>query len=930
MIFKHYVLHGLLAVAMATDPLASAQNLPEGVTKVASVEGITEYQLKNGLRVLLFPDPSKPTLTVNITYLVGSRHEGYGERGMAHLLEHMVFKGSAKHPNIPKEFNEHGARFNGTTDYDRTNYYETLTATDENLKWALDLEADRMVNSFIRKEDLATEFSVVRNEFEAAENNPDRVLMDRIMSSAYIWHNYGRAVIGSKEDIERVPIDNLQAFYKKFYQPDNAVLLVAGTMDEARTLALVNQAFSSIPKPSRVLTPTYSVEPTQDGERSVTLRRAGDTKLMAYGYHIPPGSHPDFAAISVLVDALTNQPAGRLYKALIDTKKASYQYGYTRNQRDPGFAYFSAELRQDQSLDSVRNTMFDMMDNLPKHPFTEAETETAKARVLKFIDLVMRDSDRIGLYMSDYMGTGDWRLIFLYRDAVKKLTPADLNHVATAYFLPSNRTSGIFQPEAKAVRAEIPDAPDVAALVKDYKGDPNMALGEAFDPSPMNIDVRTKRSQSAKGLRYAFLPKATRGNTVTLQMVFRYGDETSLMNKSAIASATAQMLDRGTKTRSYQQIRDELDKLKATVFTYGQNQTANVQVETTKENLPAVIRIVADMVKNPSFPEKELETAKLDYLSYIESQQQQPQALAQRTSDRLLTPRPKGHPLYVQTFEEEIKDLEAVKVTDLQQFHKEFYGTDNATVAVVGAFDEPAIRKLLSDEFGSWKAAKPYTRLVRQYVNIKPGASPQLLQTSDKANAVFMAGLNVPLRNDAPDYPALYMANYILGGSFDSRLLSRLRQKEGISYGTRSSLFADEVDPAGGLRMSAIYNPENGERLEKAFREEVEKMATEGVTAEEVTKAKAAIRQNSQVQRAQDGFLASRWNTYLALNRTFAFDADFEKKIQALTPEQINTAIKKYVNYANLTMVKAGDFERAARKQAEKQPASSMGGSPKN
>ncbi|MBU1821879.1 MAG: insulinase family protein, partial [Bacteroidetes bacterium] len=205
-------LRRLLAAALVgllLTPSLFAQDIPKGMKKITSVEGITEYQMDNGLKVLLFPDPSKPTATVNITYLVGSRHEGYGETGMAHLLEHMVFKGTPKHPNIPQELTEHGARPNGTTWYDRTNYFETFSATDENLKWALDLEADRMINSYIAKKDLESEFSVVRNEFESGENSPFRVLLQRVTSAAYEWHNYGKSTIGNRSDIENVPIENL-------------------------------------------------------------------------------------------------------------------------------------------------------------------------------------------------------------------------------------------------------------------------------------------------------------------------------------------------------------------------------------------------------------------------------------------------------------------------------------------------------------------------------------------------------------------------------------------------------------------------------------------------------------------------------------------------------------------------------------------------
>ncbi|NJK84268.1 MAG: insulinase family protein, partial [Saprospiraceae bacterium] len=285
---------------------------------MTTVEGITEYQLNNGLRVLLFPDQSKPTITVNITYLVGSRHEGYGETGMAHLLEHLVFKGTPKHKDIFKEFKEKGASWNGTTWYDRTNYFETFPASDENLAWALDLESDRMINSFIAKEDLDSEMSVVRNEFESGENDPTGVLLERVLSTAYLWHNYGKSTIGSRADLENVPIERLQAFYRKYYQPDNAVLLVAGKIDEAKTLQLVDQYFSPIPKPDRELYTTYTREPVQDGERFAELRRVGDVQVASCAYHIAPGSHPDYPAIDVLVELMTSEPSGRLYKALVE------------------------------------------------------------------------------------------------------------------------------------------------------------------------------------------------------------------------------------------------------------------------------------------------------------------------------------------------------------------------------------------------------------------------------------------------------------------------------------------------------------------------------------------------------------------------------------------------------------------------------------
>src|SRR3984893_18128466 len=287
----------LLMICAAT---AFAQTLPQGVEKKATVGGITEYDYANGLRVLLFPDPSSPKVTVNMTYLVGSRFEGYGETGMAHLLEHTNFILSTNGRNIKKELTDHGANWNGTTDYDRTNYFETVTASDENLKWAVGLEAERMVNMRMEKALLDTEMTVVRNEFERGENNAQNILEERVVATAYLWHNYGKSVIGSRADIEKVPIDRLAAFYKKYYQPDNAVLVIAGQFDPAKALALVAETVGTIPRPARTLDAGYTIEPVQDGERFVELRRVGSTPIVMAAWHGPALAHPDSAAIEVL------------------------------------------------------------------------------------------------------------------------------------------------------------------------------------------------------------------------------------------------------------------------------------------------------------------------------------------------------------------------------------------------------------------------------------------------------------------------------------------------------------------------------------------------------------------------------------------------------------------------------------------------------
>ncbi len=856
----------LVAIASITTP---AQNpaLPKGIERVTSVEGITEYRLSNGLRVLLFPDPSKQTMTVNMTYLVGSAVEDYGETGMAHLLEHMVFKGSPKHRNIPEELTSHGARPNGSTSYDRTNYFETFAATDENLNWALDLESDRMVNSFIAKKDLDSEMTVVRNEYEAGENSPFNVLLERLIATSYVWHNYGKSTIGARSDIENVPIERLQAFYHKYYQPDDAVLTIAGKFDEGKTLALVDKYFSPIPRPTRTMQKIYTIEPTQDGERSVTLRRVGDTQLVQAIYHVPAASHADFAAVNILAQVLGDTPSGRLHKALVETKKASSIFGFNFELREPGIAVFGAEVRQGDSLDAARDILVQTIEDLSTKPPTKEEVERARGQLLKDFDLNMNKSGLIGLIMSEYIASGDWRLFFLERDRTRKITQEEVQQVAARYFKPANRTLGMFIPTPKPDRSEIPATPDVAAMLKDYKGEAAIAAGEAFDPSPTNIESRTKRAEAA-GVKMALLPKKTRGGTVVAQMLFRFGDEQSLMNRATAAQLAGAMLMRGTTKHTRQQIQDELDRLKARAFVSGVPTQATLFIETTRANLPAVMRLMAEVLREPAFPEKEFDLLKQEHLAGIEQQKSEPTQIAFTAFNRQISPFPKGDPRYVSTPDEDIAELNAATLDSAKQFYHDFYGASNAQLTVVGDFDEQEITKLTTQLFSDWKSPRPFKRVPSIFREIAP--ANQTFQAPDKANAFFVAGFLFDMRDDNADYAAVTLGHYMLGGGFlNSRLAARIRQKEGLSYGVGSGIFVSAIDHYGRFTATAIYAPQNVEKLEAAFKEEVARMLKDGFTAEEVEAAKSGYLQSRQVSRAQDNELLNRSNTYLFLGRTW-------------------------------------------------------------
>jgi len=917
--------------ALAKGPSTAASKpsatLPKGVTHVTSVEGIEEYRLENGLRVLFFHDPSKQTAVVNITYLVGSRHENYGETGMAHLLEHLVFKGTPNHPNIPDELTSHGTRPNGSTWYDRTNYFETFSATEENLDWALELEADRMVNSYIKKEHLDSEMTVVRNELERGENSPSGILMERILSTAFLWHNYGKDTIGARADLESVPIDRLQAFYRTWYQPDNAVLVIAGKFESTRTLGKVAEYFGRIPKPARKLPTTYTLDPTQDGERMVTLRRVGDTQVVSAAYHIPSGAHADYAAIEMLEYVLGDVPSGRLHKGIVETKKASSAGAFAFQLKEPGILYATAEVRKESPIEPAQTALFSIIEQeIQKNPATKEEVERAKLDYEKGFELAMSNPERVGVSLSEWAAMGDWRLMFLHRDRVKKVTPADVNRVAAAYLKSSNRTAGVFVPTEKPDRAEIPLAPDVDSIVKDYKGGEPIAQGEVFDPTPENIEKRTVRTAMKGGVKAAFLEKETRADIVNLSLNFRFGDVNSLKNRGTAGDLAGMMLMRGTKKKSRQDIYDAMDKLKATVAVSAGPTSATANILCKRAQLPEAMALAAEMLKEPGFDAKEFEILKQELLAAYEESRNEPGTKASTAYTRHLYPYPKEDPRYASTADEDIAEIKRVTLDEVKAFHKDFYGASNGELAVVGDHAAKDVQKLYEKHFGGWKSPKAFARLVPVWTDA--GTKNENIEAPDKANAELRLGQRVQIRDDDADYPGLVLGMFMTGGGFlNSRLAVRVRQKDGLSYGVGGGFSASALDKEASFSGYAIFAPQNRDKVEKAMLEELQKVVDSGFTEDEVKQAKSGWLQSRVVGRAQDGSLARSLGSYLFIDRTFAWDADLEKKVMALTPAQIQSALKKHMDPKKISVFKSGDFAKPAPAAPAKGGGGSSGGS---
>lgn len=870
---------------------------------MVTIEGITEYRLDNGLKVVLYPDLSKPTATVCMTYLVGSRQENYGETGMAHLLEHLMFKGSTNYPNPTAEFTNRGFQMNGSTWLDRTNYFLSFVSNESNMKFALGWHADAMVNSFIARKDLDSEMTVVRNEYEMGENSPMSVLMKRMQSVMFDWHSYGRNTIGARSDIECVEIENLQNFYRRYYQPDNAVLAVTGHFDVDQVLEWVSEAFGPIPKPARALPHEWTVEPTADGERTFTVRRPGEMQMVMVGYRIPAALHPDYEPVAMATQILGDSPTGRLYKVLVETGMASQVFGYSIAARDPGFVIFGAVVQKDTDMAPVKAVLLDTIQNaFAREPVTEVELKRQKVDQATMFDRQLADAENFGVSLSDYIALGDWRLFFADREMIKAVTGEQINAAAAKYFVRDNAVIGEYIPTTDTQRAEITAAPSPEDVLAQYTFEAEGRSVEAFDPSQANIDAKTTR-MSVGGVELALLPKASMGDTVVVQMKFLNGNKTTGAN-AALGMLMTAMLNRGTTHLTRDQIDDAFTDLKM--------EGSPFKFTTDREHLTDALALVGDIMCNPSFPAAEFDTLKQQTLVALQAKTDDPMVLGRDALTRHFNTYEAGDSRHTETSAELIEGVKALTLDAVREHWKTVFGTQKGLIAAVGDFDKDefvaALKRFVIDQK---TPTVPFERAVSDY---KPVSAVRVaLDAPEKENAALFARVDFAGNQSDKDAAALYIADWIVGGSngLSNRIMDRLRQKEGLSYGASSTLRLPLFGDRAQWSCGAIVAPQNLKQAEDSLRDLLATAVKDGLTADELEKAKQGMLEYRTVNRSKDTVLAGGWLNMMEGGHTWAFSAELDDEIRALTLDDVNAALRRFADPDKLTFVLVGDMAKA-------------------
>ncbi|HEX7915814.1 insulinase family protein, partial [Rudaea sp.] len=676
-----------------------------------------------------------------------------------------------------------------------------------------------------------------------------------------------------------------------------------------------------IPRPARTLEPTWTLDPVQDGEREVTLRRVGAEQAVALLYHTPAGPAADSAAFGAVLNALTDTPNGRLHKRLVEAGKARNVFGYGFGLAEPGYLVIGSLLRPTDDLAAARKILLDSVEGLAAEPITAAELKRAQQKAANDFEQTMNDPQNFAIAISESISQGDWRLFFLDRDRTKNLKLDDVNRVAKTWLKPSNRTLGQFVPTEKPDRVPNPQKVDVAATMKDFKGGKAIAAGEAFEATPANIDARTQRFTLPSGLKVALLPKKTRGETVNLQWQAHFGNEANLKGQRLAAQFAANMLMRGTTKHTRAQIADLADAQHATIGVRGNAFAVHADVETRREHLADTLALLAEVLREPAFPAEEFEQLKHQETGKLEADSKEPNAIAGRALTRYLYPRSPDDPRYTATFDEAIAAVGALKLDDVKRFYSEFHGGNNAELAIVGDFDAAAVKAQVTRLFDGWKSKAAYQRVPSPMSEAK--ATTLTAETPDKANALTQGTLPLPLQDTDADYPALLAAAEVLGqNQFDNRLIARLRIKDGLSYGAGGNLWASQFEPSGGFGFYAIYAPQNRAKVEAGFHEEIQRFARDGINAEELASAKKAYASGVADSWPQGGFEAGMLTDVQQIDRRMDYYTNLHKAVADLTLDQVNAAIRKWIKPENVVWSQAGDFTKTDNKAAVAAPAS--------
>ncbi|MCP2025826.1 zinc protease [Flavobacterium sp. HSC-32F16] len=916
--------------SLCFSAMVCAQKSNPNFTSVKAVGGIEEYMYQpNGMNVLLLQDNASPVVTVQIVYRVGSKNEVLGNTGSTHLLEHLMFKGTPTFnkksgTTITDVLQNTGAQLNATTWYDRTNYFETLPS--DKIGLALQIEADRMRNSLLLKEDKDAEMTVVRNEFERGENNPNSVLDKEIWSAAYIAHPYHHSTIGWKSDIEKAPIEVLKNFYNTYYWPDNATLTIIGDFKKDNVFALIEQYFGKIAKAPNVMPQPYTEEPQQYGPRKIIIKKPGELGVINKAYKIPGALHEDLPALNILGEIIGSGPSSILNKTFVDSRMAIYAYAGASNFKEVGLFTIGIGFPASSKHEDIDAKIAEVVAKIQKEGVSQDEVNRVVAKISAQTILARDGSGVIASELTEAIAAGDWTEYVTGVDRLKKVTPADVLRVAQKYLVEDQSTTGYFIPKQNGSQIEpSPQANKYMAENGPYyyrhveEGQSHNAIPDIMPaPSQQNYNtIETALDQNAggktataykrekvQGIDVVYV-KTSAKDFVTVVGSISLGNFSNENKNSMIPSLTAEMLSQGTVLNDKFKFSEKLQKLGVALNINASASKISISFKCLSKDVDQVTALLAEALRSPLFDKNEFENIKQQFIGNTQQNLNDPRQRGTIALTRNIYA--KGNPNYDLTVEEDLANIQNATLEDLKAFHKKYFGPASMHMVIAGDTENANFNASLKKSFKNWKGG--VSEPLKFDETPKTAAKTEVVSIAEKPSAELFIGQYTGLKRSDADFIAFNIATYTLGGGFAGRLMQTVRDNDGLTYNITSATAGSSMT-GGYWYINASFNPNLFQKGLDATMVQVNKWIKDGITAEELENKKTNLIGSFKVGLSTTTGLSTTILNFIERGLEPNYVEQYPKDIEKVTLKDVNDAIKKYVQLDKMIIIKSGSLDK--------------------
>lgn len=881
---------------------------PAGLhAQAADFSDIQEHTLDNGLKIYTREVRVAPVVSVNVFYRVASRNEATGITGISHLLEHMMFKGSQNFPKgvFEQKIRERGGIQNAGTWTDFTYYWQLIQS--DYLEMCLEMEADRMTGALFNAEDLVSEMPVVRSELEGRESSPDSRLWDIVNATAFTAHSYQWPIIGWRSDVEGITRDEIYDFYRRYYGPNNAAVVLVGDFDTQEAVALVKKHFGHlepIPEPPAVRT----VEPEQRGERTAVLKLAGTSERVLMAWPNPDGSSSEHYALDVLEQILSGGRASRLHQALVETGLATSAWAFNSTKADASLFYTGATAQQGRSADELRTALLAELDAIKKSPPTEQELARAKRQIEAAFVFNNDDVRNQAVLLGRAVMTTGLDTLKSYLPGIRAVTAEQVSDAARRFLVEDRRTVGKFIPTGEEAspaarggnpagpmhyRPDDSGLPEMNPLYEGPRGDTTKA-GRGI-PEPVRIELEN-------GIVLIVLPNHA-NPSISISGMLETGSWLETDDKRGIASFTARLLERGSAGMTSLEFATAIEEMGASLSFASGLESTDIAGQCLTDDFFRLIELLAGALRQPGFSEDDIERVRREMLSELAQSEERPSSVATRALYNALYP--EGHPLHPGSRQAEEEAYRSITGDDIRVFHRKYYGPKGMILVVVGDITPQQAKEQVEKHFADWETQPGYRTLEIPQVPVTEGREEKVVM-ADKTEVTVMMGWPIRLQRSSEDYYAAVIMNEILGGGsvLTSRLGKSIRGEMGLVYDVRS-YFASGKAP-GPFIASLGTNPVNAQTATDELKRLVEVMQTEGPTEEEVAASRQFISGVLSLRLATNAGIAG----FLRSAEFFGLGMDYLRDFRTLygnvTRDQVAAAARELLKPDRAVTITAG------------------------